>query len=133
MKSSVGRDKRLLAVLSALIPVLCLAGCAAGRHVASPQDAIVDSRGESERSAVDASEGTLIGSAEPGASEPRGLGADLEASGGEPAVTPATLVAEALETCESARVFWEEGDFEGPSPGSTWHTSCCCRSRTTRA
>jgi membrane-bound lytic murein transglycosylase D len=121
----------LFAVLSALIPVLCLAGCAAGRHVASPQDAIVDSGGESGRSAVDASEGTfgesdapppadgavregtLIGIAEPEFSEPRGLGPDLEASGGEPAVNPATLVAEALETCESAWVFWEKGDFEG--------------------
>ncbi|MBW1686333.1 MAG: LysM peptidoglycan-binding domain-containing protein [Deltaproteobacteria bacterium] len=121
----------MFAVLSALIPVLCLAGCAAGRHVASPQDAIVDSSGESERSAVDASEGTfgeadapppadgavregtLIGLAEPEFSESRGLGPDLEASGGEPAVNPATLVAEALETCESARVFWEKGDFEG--------------------
>ena len=49
----------MFAVLSALIPVLCLAGCAAGRHVAGPQDAIVDSGGESERSAVDASDGTF--------------------------------------------------------------------------
>jgi membrane-bound lytic murein transglycosylase D len=117
--------------LSALVPVLCLAGCAVGRHVASPQDAIVDSGGESERSAVDASEGTLsesdapppadgavregtlIGLAESESSESRGLGPDLEASGEEPAANPPPLVAEALETCESARVFWEKGDFEG--------------------
>jgi hypothetical protein len=124
----------LLAVLAALIPVLCPAGCAAGRHAASPQDAIVDSGGEHEWSAVDAlesgfgesdapppadgavREGTLIGSAEPKFSEFRGPGPDLEASAGEAAVDPAALVAEALET----------------SPRSTWHTSCCCRSRTTR-
>jgi len=41
-----------------------------------------------------------------------GLGRNLEGSGGAPAVDPATLVAEALETCESARIFWEESDLE---------------------
>jgi membrane-bound lytic murein transglycosylase D len=89
--------------LSVLIPVLCLAGCAAGRHPASPQDAVDGSGGESAQSALDAGEGALIGEA---VAEP------ADSPGGEPVANPATLVAEALETCDSARVFWEEGDIE---------------------
>ena len=38
MKSRVGRDKRSFAVLSALVLVLCLAGCAAGRYPAAEAD-----------------------------------------------------------------------------------------------
>jgi hypothetical protein len=112
LKLSEGRNKRSFAVLSALIPVLCLAGCAAGRHVASSQDAMADSGGESEWSAVDAREGAFNGVAETERSDSPGLGPDRESSGAEPDVDPATLVAQALETCESAGVFWEQGDIE---------------------
>jgi membrane-bound lytic murein transglycosylase D len=97
LKSNLGRDERSSALSLALIFVLCLAGCAAGPQGASPQKAIVDSGGGSERSAADTSEGAF---------------GELEASNGEPAVKPATLVAEALEHCESARVSWGKGDLE---------------------
>jgi membrane-bound lytic murein transglycosylase D len=103
LKLNTERDKRSFAALSVLIPVLCLAGCAAGRYPAGPQDAVAASGGESARPALDAGEDALIGEA---GAEP------ADSRGGEPTAAPATLVAEALETCDSARVFWEEGDIE---------------------
>jgi membrane-bound lytic murein transglycosylase D len=100
----VGRDRRASAALSLLISVLWLAGCAAGRQ---PSDAIAGSA----RSALDAGKGTLPAAAGKGASNE--FGRDRESSGQEPGVDAGALVAEALETCETARVFWEEGDIEG--------------------
>ena len=130
MKVSVGRDRRSFAVLLALIPLLCLAGCAADRDVARPQDAIADPGDGSERSGNDSAEGApaedtatdsaesdvlegmLFGSDETELSDSPFFDSDDESSIEEPVVDPAILAAEALETCESARIFWEEGDIE---------------------
>jgi membrane-bound lytic murein transglycosylase D len=73
--------------LALLVPVLALAGCAAGTHPASPQHVFAD----------------------PG-SEPALEGSTLLVGVNE--ADAALLVAEALEACESARAFWQEGDIE---------------------
>jgi membrane-bound lytic murein transglycosylase D len=77
--------------LSLLIPALWLGGCASTRHPAGSPDTVAD-------------EGALLAEAETEVSDSRVLGRDGAS---------AAIVAEALETCESARVFWEEGDIEG--------------------
>jgi membrane-bound lytic murein transglycosylase D len=88
LSSSLGRGMRSFVTLALLILVVALAGCAAGRHPASPPHGSPQSGGES---SLDADAHTLLG------------GDDTEA---------ARLVAEALEACESARVFWQQGDIE---------------------
>jgi membrane-bound lytic murein transglycosylase D len=74
---------RSFATFALLALVLGLAGCA---HQASPRHALAD--GES---ALDADASALLGADE---------------------TDPSLLVAEALEACESARVFWQQGDLE---------------------
>jgi len=74
--------------LALLVPVLALAGCAAGGHPAGVRQVLADS----EDGAVP--------------------DADARALGEASETDPALLVAEALEACGSARVFWQQGDIE---------------------
>ena len=73
-----------LAALVVLVPLLVLWGCAAGRPLGSPSPMLADSGAESVPDADEAA-----------------LGADS-----------ALLVADALEACETARAFWQQGDLE---------------------
>jgi len=107
----VGRDERARAAVWVLMPMLFLVGCATGSPSASSTDAGVAANGEVARLTRDSRAGAPPA---PGAMQTPTLSSHGRASSdGEPAVDSATLVAEALETCESARTFWEEGDIEG--------------------
>jgi membrane-bound lytic murein transglycosylase D len=88
LKSTLGIEKRSFAVLALLFPMLAVVGCAAGPQTANPQHVFAEADGESD------------------------LDADAFALAGVGETDPAPLVAEALEACESARVFWQEGDIE---------------------
>ena len=108
--------KKLSASPIALALLLFLPGCAAHRNVAaSPANA--DAVG-SENGAVEVAS-TSVDSYETPVQAQETDPAAIEFTDGEPAenqetvVDPAVLVAEALEACESARIFWEEGDIDG--------------------
>jgi membrane-bound lytic murein transglycosylase D len=99
--------------------LLLLPGCAAHRNVAAPP-AGADDLGSEDGPVQVASTG-----ADPFEMPIQAQQSDpaaLEFTNGEPEqpeqeqdilVDPAVLVAEALEACESARIFWEEGDING--------------------
>ena len=112
MRLSAGRDRQSLAVLAVLIPALWLAGCATGRQSASPQGLTADSSGESTGSLLAASEGAEIAAGETESTGSHHFWTSRRSSDGEAPLAPAALVAEALETCESARVSWEQGNIE---------------------
>ena len=96
--------------------LLFLPGCAAHRNIAAPPtaaDAV-----SSENGPVQVAP-TGVGSYETPIQAQQTDPAAVEFTDGEQAqgqdtvVDPAVLVAEALEACESARIFWEEGDIDG--------------------
>jgi membrane-bound lytic murein transglycosylase D len=88
LKSSSRSDKRSFVTLVLLVPLLALAGCAAGGPPVGPQRVLADPDVDP---ALDADARALL---------------DL----GE--TDPALLVAGALEACESAKALWQEGDIE---------------------
>jgi membrane-bound lytic murein transglycosylase D len=107
--------KKISVFLLAFAMLLFLPGCAAHRNIAAPP---------TDAGAV-SSEPDPVQVASTGADSCGTLNqaqetdfAALEFTDGEPAqdqepvVDPAVLVAEALEACESARIFWEEGDID---------------------
>ncbi len=91
LKSVLKSHERSFAALAAqalLVPVLVLAGCAAGPQTAGPTHGLAD---PGDGSAVDADAHAIVGPGE---------------------MDPALLVAEALEACESAQSLWQQGDIE---------------------
>jgi membrane-bound lytic murein transglycosylase D len=96
LRSRVERDRHVLgsiALLASLllVPFLALGGCAAGGPSSGPSYALDGSAGAA------ALDSAVLDSAVPDAAE----------------TDPATLVAEGLEDCESAKALWQEGDLEG--------------------
>jgi len=100
--------KKFSASPIALALLLFLPGCVAHRNVAAtPAGA----------DTVSSENGTVLYGTPVHAQETDPSAAEF--TDGEPAqgpdtlIDPAVLVAEALEACESARIFWEEGDIDG--------------------
>jgi membrane-bound lytic murein transglycosylase D len=91
---------RSFAALPALAAVLVLTGCAAKTDVTEPQDVV-------EQTAEPAANGVTRE-----ALDTEEVAESAPVPEPEVVVDPAELAAEALDACESARIFWEEGDIE---------------------
>jgi membrane-bound lytic murein transglycosylase D len=88
LRPSLGSEERSSIALAVGLAALALAGCATGRVPVDPASGFVDADSGAE---LHADEHAL-----PGASEADSV----------------SLVAQALEACESAEVLWEQGDIE---------------------
>jgi membrane-bound lytic murein transglycosylase D len=108
--------KGISASLPALGLLLFFPGCAVHSNIATPPtgaDAVGSENGPAQVASTDVE---FYGAP---VQELETYPAALEYTDGEPAqdqetvIDPVDLVAEALEACESARIFWEEGDIDG--------------------
>ena len=103
MMPKPGRARSISASVLALALLLFLQGCAAHSNIAAPPAGIAAVAGEDGPAEVASTEvefhETPFTEGKPAQDQ-------------ETVADPLDLVAEALELCESARIFWEEGDID---------------------